>query len=109
MSFELCTSSSRKLKDANVECASVNKSEISFKNKLKVLVVDDDKINRMILSNQLQQLGIEIQEVENGKKAIDILLKSPDVDLILMDKDIPTMDGPEVFTIYIYFLKILHH
>lgn len=51
MSFELCTSSSRKLKDANVECASVNKSEISFKNKLKVLVVDDDKINRMILSN----------------------------------------------------------
>jgi PAS domain S-box-containing protein len=62
--------------------------------KRKVLIVDDNNINRAMLARLLSRIGFEIIEAENGKdclkKAVEFL---PDV--ILMDLMMPVMDGFE--------------
>ena len=61
---------------------------------LRVLVVDDDKVNRVVVTHHLEQMGCQIEEAANGQKAIDIF--RPDrYDLILMDLHMPQMDGYE--------------
>ncbi|KAM7263805.1 hypothetical protein ACFE04_001488 [Oxalis oulophora] len=67
---------------------------MKIQNNLKVLVVDDSKINRMVHQKLLQKLGVENQAVVNGKEAVDILGCSS-YDLILMDIDMPVMNGIE--------------
>ncbi|MDH5392632.1 MAG: SpoIIE family protein phosphatase [Gammaproteobacteria bacterium] len=60
----------------------------------KVLIVDDDAINRMILKGMLHKEGHQVIEVENGKLAVDcFMLEKPDV--ILMDIMMPVMSGYE--------------
>ncbi|EEF41303.1 two-component response regulator 24 [Ricinus communis] len=63
--------------------------------KMTALVVDDDTTNRIIHRRLLQNLGIENQEVRNGKEAIDIHCSGTNFDLILMDMDMPIMNGIE--------------
>ncbi len=57
-----------------------------------VLVVDDDKINRDLLSRQLKRQGHDVTTVENGRRALD-LMKSQQFDLVLLDIMMPEMDG----------------
>ena len=60
----------------------------------KVLVVDDDRSARLILTKALAKTGFTVIEAENGHKAINILEKhSPD--LVLLDVNMPGMDGFE--------------
>ncbi|KDP26430.1 hypothetical protein JCGZ_17588 [Jatropha curcas] len=63
--------------------------------KITALVVDDDITNRIIHRRLLQHLGIENQEVKNGKEAVDIHCPGTFFDLILMDMDMPIMNGIE--------------
>lgn len=63
-------------------------------NGLKCLLVEDNSMNRLIASNSLKFFGCRITEAENGKHAIEHLLKE-DFDLILMDIQMPIMDGIE--------------
>jgi PAS domain S-box-containing protein len=65
----------------------------AFKNS-SVLLVEDNQMNRFIASRSLDQLGCKIVEAENGQIAID-LLKQNTFDLILMDIQMPVMDGVE--------------
>lgn len=59
------------------------------------LVVDDNSINRRVAAAMLKRLGyIQIVEAENGLKALE-LVKSRNFDLILMDCEMPVMDGLE--------------
>ncbi|WCJ38158.1 Two-component response regulator 24 [Euphorbia peplus] len=60
---------------------------------MRALVVDDDTINRMIHCRLLQNLGIEYEQVKNGKEAIDIHSSGSFFDLILMDLDMPILNG----------------
>ncbi|XP_065876303.1 two-component response regulator 24 [Euphorbia lathyris] len=60
---------------------------------MKALVVDDDNINRRIHCKLLQNLGVEFEEVRNGKEAIDIHSSGKKFDLILMDLDMPILNG----------------
>ena len=61
---------------------------------VKALVVDDTEVNRRLLSHILQRAGIEIDEAENGKEAIEQAEKfKPDI--IFMDLRMPVMDGEE--------------
>ena len=61
---------------------------------IKALVVDDTEVNRELLCNILLSAGIEINEAENGKEAIDQVEKfKPDI--IFMDLRMPVMDGEE--------------
>ena len=61
---------------------------------LKCLLVEDNSMNRLIASNSLKFFGCQITEAENGKAAIEQLLKE-DFDIILMDIQMPIMDGIE--------------
>jgi signal transduction histidine kinase/HPt (histidine-containing phosphotransfer) domain-containing protein len=61
---------------------------------LKILLVDDVKVNRTSACMLMKKMGHKVFEAENGVKAIEIL-KSNNVDLILMDLEMPEMDGLE--------------
>lgn len=61
----------------------------------KVLIVDDDKWNVYSLSLVLEEIGLNLLVASNGKEALEILEKSPDVDFLLMDVMMPMMDGYE--------------
>ncbi len=60
----------------------------------KVLIVDDDSINRMILEGMLIKEGHEVLQAENGQQAIDSFLNDKP-DMILMDIMMPVMNGYE--------------
>ncbi len=60
--------------------------------KLKVLVAEDNEINRRITTALLTKLGCRVTEVENGKKALAVFKKERP-DLVLMDVQMPEMDG----------------
>jgi len=61
----------------------------------KVLVVDDDVRNIFALSTVLEQHGLQVVHAENGRAGIEMLLKTPGVDGVLMDIMMPEMDGYE--------------
>ncbi|MCB1141478.1 MAG: response regulator [Leptospiraceae bacterium] len=62
--------------------------------KFRVLIVEDNIINRLVLKNILIKLGYSILESENGRDALNLLYKE-DVDFIFMDIHMPIYDGIE--------------
>ena len=61
---------------------------------MKVLVVDDNAANRIVLARMLKIAGCEVVCLENGQQAVDFLdVETPD--LIFMDLSMPIMDGFE--------------
>lgn len=67
--------------------------------KLKILIVDDSELNCELLAGMLGD-EYEIYQVENGKKAIDILEENREqFKLVLLDINMPVMDGYEVLSI----------
>jgi len=59
-----------------------------------ILLVDDVKINLIVLSSMLQQWGHFIETATNGKQALELLKTNP-YDLVFMDCQMPEMDGYE--------------
>jgi PAS domain S-box-containing protein len=64
----------------------------------KILLVEDNDMNRFIAIQSLDYLGFDVVEAENGKIALDYLSKDASFDLILMDIQMPVMDGVEATT-----------
>lgn len=60
-----------------------------------ILVVDDDKINRIMLSNQLMMEGHTVLTAASGREALEVLA-SQNVDLVLLDLVMPEIDGFQV-------------
>jgi two-component system chemotaxis sensor kinase CheA len=60
-----------------------------------ILLVDDDMRNIYVLITALETYGMQVVFAENGQEAIDLLERTPEIDLILMDIMMPTMDGFE--------------
>lgn len=60
----------------------------------RVLVVDDDPINRMILRKQLLRLNVEPVSAADGLEALETV-REGHWDLVLMDGQMPRLDGPE--------------
>lgn len=60
-----------------------------------VLVVDDNEMNRDMLSRRLQRQGCEVVVAEDGQNALD-MLKQHQFDLVLLDIMMPKMNGYEV-------------
>jgi DNA-binding response OmpR family regulator len=60
-----------------------------------VLVVDDDRVNRMLLVRRLEQEGYRVSTAENGREGWERLKQEP-VDIVLLDVLMPEMDGYEV-------------
>jgi len=59
---------------------------------LKILIVEDDEVNREITSKLLEQIGYKSEFAENGAEAVR-KTSEKDFDLILMDCQMPEMDG----------------
>ncbi len=59
----------------------------------KVLVVDDDARNIFALTSVLENHEMEVISATNGRQAIDLIEKTPDISLVLMDIMMPDMDG----------------
>ncbi|MBW2064068.1 MAG: response regulator [Deltaproteobacteria bacterium] len=63
--------------------------------KLKVLIVDDERVVREGCQRVLTDKGYEVLMAENGQQAMDLLAEKP-VDIILLDLKMPVMSGEEV-------------
>jgi class 3 adenylate cyclase len=61
----------------------------------RLLVVDDNKVNRLLLGRSLEQQGHAIDMAENGRQALEMLQANP-FDLVLLDIEMPEMDGYQV-------------
>ena len=62
---------------------------------IKVLVVDDNQINRLLINKILTKWGVKTEFAENGIEAIEKVEAMPDFDVILMDLNMPRMGGLE--------------
>ncbi len=61
----------------------------------KVLIVEDDMRTMFAMTKILASHGLNPVKADNGEKALEMLNKHPDVDLVLMDMMMPVMDGYE--------------
>ena len=62
---------------------------------MKILVVEDDKVIREGICEYLSEFGYEMYEAEDGRKALNIF-KDKDINLIILDIQIPLLNGLEV-------------
>jgi CheY-like chemotaxis protein/nitrogen-specific signal transduction histidine kinase len=62
---------------------------------LKILIAEDDETSEMLLSIMIGMYGREILLARTGPEAIEICRLNPDIDLVLMDIQMPEMDGYE--------------
>ena len=64
---------------------------------VRILVVDDQPINREIVCELLSSVGVTVWQAENGQQALDIIFAEEPVlfDAVLMDVQMPVMDGLE--------------
>ena len=67
---------------------------------MRVLVVDDNKLNIKVVSKLLAPYNIEVVEANSGNEFLDIIDKDHNFDLILMDDMMPKMSGTETLGIY---------
>jgi signal transduction histidine kinase len=58
----------------------------------KILVVDDERLNRLLLCTNLQESGYRVETAEDGKQALRMLRAEP-FDAVLLDLVMPNMDG----------------
>lgn len=65
--------------------------------KQRILLVDDEELNRKLCERILIREGFSVFEAENGKEAVELMAKSPlgHFDLIVMDIQMPEMNGYE--------------
>jgi len=61
----------------------------------RMLVVDDNRVNRLLLTHALEQNGHHVSTAENGKIGMEMLRAQP-FDVLLLDIDMPVMNGFEV-------------
>lgn len=61
---------------------------------LRVLLAEDNEVNRLVAMDMLTMLGHSAKAVENGRQALETLQQEP-FDLVLMDVNMPEMDGEE--------------
>lgn len=66
---------------------------------MRILVVDDDETNRLVVRHLMEKRGHHIIEAKSGKVALDALLDN-EIDLVLMDVGMPGMDGFETVRRY---------
>lgn len=77
---------------------SVNNLEIKKRDNKKVLIVDDEQINLIILNEMLLKLNCSVKFAANGKECVDIFKEeNGDFDIVFLDIVMPIMRGSEAF------------
>jgi len=79
----------------NTEKMETFTKEHTQKNKLKILVAEDDAINRKLITYHLKGISDDLILTANGAEAVEALNGYTDINLILMDLKMPEMDGYE--------------
>ena len=59
----------------------------------KVLIVEDDLSSRLYLNKILEKAGVIILNAGNGQEAVNMALNDGEIDIVLMDIQLPVMDG----------------
>jgi CheY-like chemotaxis protein len=67
--------------------------ENEFLKGIKILIVEDDLSSRLYLNKILEKAGVIIINAGDGQEAINAVITTPDIDIILMDIQLPLMDG----------------
>jgi CheY-like chemotaxis protein len=62
---------------------------------LRVLLVEDSPVNQKLAVALLQKQGLDVVVANNGREALETLDSQPHIDLVLMDIQMPEMDGME--------------
>lgn len=62
---------------------------------MQALIIDDSKSMRRIIAKMLRELNFTFSEAENGQKALDHLKANPTPDVVLVDWNMPIMNGLE--------------
>ena len=60
---------------------------------MRALVIDDSRTTRAIIRKTLTELGIEVVEAGDGREGLERLRRAPDVELVLVDWNMPVMNG----------------
>ncbi len=60
---------------------------------MKVLIIDDEAINRMVLAHFFEDRKSEVLTAKDGVEALKILKMEVDIDVVLLDLNMPVMDG----------------
>jgi CheY-like chemotaxis protein len=59
----------------------------------KILIVEDDLSSRLYLNKILEKAGVVILNAGDGQEAVNTAINNPDIDIILMDIQLPVLDG----------------
>ena len=86
---------SEKMKEKNAKNEDLTPAEVTPVKKLKILIVEDDETSEMFISIAVKIFEKEIISVRTGTEAVAACLNNPDIDLVLMDIQLPEMDGYE--------------
>jgi two-component system chemotaxis response regulator CheY len=60
---------------------------------MRALVIDDSRVVRHIIGDILRSLGMEVLEASDGVEGLELVQKTPNVELILVDWNMPRMNG----------------
>ena len=84
----------QKTETAPIKTLQEKESENQVKN-LKILIVEDDAISKLLIMKAVTKFSSEILTVSTGIKAVEACRNNPDIDLIMMDINMPVMNGYE--------------
>jgi len=62
---------------------------------MRIIIVDDIFTNRLLISEIVKSMGHSILEAENGREAVEMLQNEGKFDMVLMDIEMPVMNGIE--------------
>ena len=60
---------------------------------MRALVIDDSRTVRLVVGNYLREAGLEVIEAADGRLGLEQLRQDPTVELVLVDWNMPVMDG----------------
>jgi two-component system chemotaxis response regulator CheY len=60
---------------------------------MRALVIDDSRAVRLVIGHILREIGLEVLEAKDGQEALARLKSHPDIDLMLVDWNMPQMNG----------------
>jgi CheY-like chemotaxis protein len=73
----------------------IGKRENLNVNGLTILIAEDDEVSILLLGKLIRTIGKEIIKVRTGWEAVEVCKNNPDIDLVIMDIQMPEMDGYE--------------